>query len=151
MIQRPNKINLFLISLLSVLSILLLAESSLSENSLSGQVINGSKDSTAVSNLKVYLGKFNQHTGEFANIDSTLTNKNGEYKFKRIKPDSHAVFAATVDFKGIRYFGAATQILNKIDQYQSEVAIYETTHSDSSIVTSMHHAFIQKDKNDILY
>ena len=112
------------------------------QNVLSGRVINASKDSASVSGAVVKLQLMQAHGQMHRTIDSTRTDRRGHFRFRNISADSQATYFPTVDHHAVRYFGDAAVFKKSGDSRTSVVAVFDTTHSDKNLYTSMHHIFV---------
>lgn len=73
---------------------------------IGGRVVNGTQDSSAVSNTTVHLQKMTANASMPEEVTDTQTNRTGQFEFTLDAVDEQATYFVATNFEGIRYFSA---------------------------------------------
>ncbi len=110
-----------------------------------GRMMNGSKDSSAVSGLNVELLKFDPSTRMPEPIDKQITSEQGKFRFFIPGTETDSRYFASSGYQGARYFSEPLQA----DSINTLV-VYDSTHSVDALQTVMHHVFIEQGEGALL-
>lgn len=144
-----SKIKKYVLSLL--LSTLLPAMSyGQSAWQITGRVVNASRDSAAVHRANVQLVGMRGHSSETFELQTTLSAKDGSFRFSMLEPDSTLTFFAIAAHHGVNYFSDGFTVLSAPDKGEVKVTVYDTTRSVQAIAGLMHHIFVE-DHGDVLF
>ncbi len=116
-----------------------------------GTVTNGSRENQPVAGCEVRLLRFSRTTFQETTLDSTVTNRRGQFRFRRVHPDSSAVFLVTASHHGVDYFGDMFHVLRPDTTVDLTVTVYDTTHQEPPLHVQMHHVFVEPDTEDFLF
>lgn len=108
-----------------------------------GSIVNGSSDSSAVTNQEVILYQYidGQEVKDFT--VSTVTNSNGDFFFKGLEASKRYSYYPITVYDGVEYSGVLVIPTPSKLRLQSDILIFESTSSDSTISTIMHHLIIE--------
>ncbi len=121
--------------LLIFLSISLMAQST-----ISGRVVNGTHDSTAVSQAMILFQKMTPDAQMPEDVTETVTNRNGRFQVTVDSPELQATYFAATDFDGVRYFSDGINL--PAEATDMTVVVYDSTHSTAGVDAFMHHIII---------
>jgi len=119
-----------------IFSVFVLPAGSRADVSLQGNVINGTRDSSAVNNITVRLQRMKAGDVAPVDLDKTNTMSNGSFKFVINNFDSTASYFSMVEYQGARYYSST----ERADA--QKIVIFDSTHALNNISTLMHHFLI---------
>ncbi len=107
---------------------------------VTGQVINASRDSTAVSDMPVLLAKMTPQANQPVILDTTKSAVNGHYRFQFENKDENATYFTAGDYTGVRYYSNSAEFAN--GNAQTVLVVHDITHSADKVTTFMHHIIV---------
>ncbi len=109
---------------------------------LVGKVKNGTEGFSLRSGMTVELNRYqnNQLDSEFK--ASATVDEAGKFMFENLPQSSTAFYEPVVTYQNVKYYGDVVQLTKDQSRATSQVAIYETTHSDSALTAVRHHFLI---------
>ncbi len=122
---------LFLIVFLFVIQ-----SNSRADVTVSGNVVNGTRDSSAVKNITVQLQKMKSGDNAPVDLDKIKTSASGKFKFVINNFDSSSSYFSMVEYQGASYYSGADQALAQ------KIVIFDSTQSLNHVSTLMHHFLI---------
>jgi len=127
-------------TLFTIIFILTATQLGFAQYTLTGQVLNGSQDSTAVADMPVLLAKMSPQDNTPVILDTTQSAANGNYRFQFGDKNENATYFTAADFAGVRYYSGLAEFTNSNAQVQ--LVVHDTTHSTANISTFMHHIIV---------
>ena len=139
------KKNITIIFVLTILTLTQIAGSQININ-LGGMVLNGSQDSTAVTNIDVELQKLTSGGGMPSIIETTQSNNRGRFSFSLEKTDTSATYVFGANNQSVHYFSNTFKLSATS---KPNLVIYDTTKSITGVTAFMHHFFLEDDGRSI--
>ncbi len=107
-----------------------------------GRVINASRDSAGVANIKVHLQVFRQRSQAPSEINTIKSRKDGSYRFFVPERDS-TKYVAAVDYEGVRYYSRMMAGDDPQFPQPHQIVVYDSTHTAQNVTVKMHHVFVE--------
>ncbi|MBN1559256.1 hypothetical protein JW998_03355 [candidate division KSB1 bacterium] len=120
----------------------LLACSSMRAATVTGVLINATRDSSVVPAATIHLLAMTAQSNFPAFIAATTTNNRGEFRFNIAGVESSATYFAAVDHEEVRYFSEGVDLSAK-GAVDISLAVYDSTHSTADVHALMHHLIIE--------
>ncbi len=120
---------------------------------IQGQAVNGSKDSTAVSGLRIVLQRMMPQTAETGMPEKTadlLSGRDGRFECTVPQPDSTAHYFVTSEHQGAWYFSELITVEATSRRIPTRIVIFDSCRSASQIVTLMHHIIVEDNGSALL-
>jgi hypothetical protein len=109
---------------------------------IQGHVVNGSKDSSAVSGLFVELLRFDPARRMPEAVEEQPAMQNGRFVFTVSLRDTTIRYYASSEYQGVRYFSQPL-----LSEGENFLVVYDSTHSADSLHTVMHHLIIDQGRD----
>jgi len=116
-----------------------------SAGTLRGKIENGTRDGIVPTDLQVFLNIYKrdgQNTTPISSDKFTKINRKGEFVFKDLEVTPGIFYEPMVTYKNVRYYGPMVELTKEKPNAKSNVKIYETTTSDSTIEVLRHHILL---------
>jgi len=112
---------------------------------LRGKIENGTKGGIVPADLQVFLNIYKrdgQNTTPVSSDKFTKINRKGEFVFKDLEVTPGIFYEPMVTYKNVKYYGPMVELTKDKPNAKSNVKIYETTTSDSTIEVLRHHILL---------
>ncbi|RMD93190.1 MAG: hypothetical protein D6814_15960 [Calditrichaeota bacterium] len=108
-----------------------------------GRVLNGSRDSTAVSGQEVVLYTILNGQELDEPRPHVKTDRQGRFRFKKLKVGKQLAYYPLTKYNGVEYSGPIVRPSGKKAKLESNIYLFESSDSDSAVSASIHHIIIE--------
>lgn len=117
---------------------------------VTGTLMNGSQDSTALANHQVELLKIAAGQQAPTPVTTTNTDSHGRFRFTITDLDTTSSYAVRATFSNLVYYSNSARLTPENNSAALNLYVYEPTQSVEGITSSMHHLFMDDNGKTVL-
>ncbi|MDQ7066366.1 MAG: carboxypeptidase-like regulatory domain-containing protein [candidate division KSB1 bacterium] len=117
---------------------------------LTGKVLNGSRDNQPVAGQEVVLYTLINGKEVNAPRPKTMTDGSGRFVFRNLDIGETLAYYPLTYYGGVEYSGKLVKADSSRSQLESDIILYESTSSDSAITSEMHHVIVEPGNGGVL-